>query len=374
MGNIFASDEVEDIFFTRRTRPETDVPNRTETNLKLEAQKIKDFSGLNDDWQKWKSRTECAFSGSGYERVLEDEEYSLRYERLNRVVYSQLAAATVDGVAYHLVQEFEETKDGHAAWVKLCDWYDGDLIKNETAENLRVKLDNLVLHSGVSGSEYVNKFLAWHRDLSKIGGEGMSPNQAVYLFLKNIKDPEYMTSVTYCRNTTATLEACVAAVRKQENILMQDKIEKRRLKATIRRMKQEEDNSDEDSEKPQKKKRKSNKIRRNTQTSNDESENKKFEGELKTTERGLLRFKGEVWHKMEDKEKEFVREYNASVKHGEVFDKDKMPKGVTIKTKIRRTQIKETEEVVPSPTKGTIDKRKKGVTFGLNEEDHYNID
>jgi hypothetical protein len=33
--------------------------------------KIKDFTGGHEDWAKWKSRTQCAFSGSGYERVLE---------------------------------------------------------------------------------------------------------------------------------------------------------------------------------------------------------------------------------------------------------------------------------------------------------------
>ena len=83
--------------------------------MKLEAQKIKDFTGGHEEWQKWKSRTECAFSGSGYERVLEDQEYAIDHERLNKVVYSQLAAATVDGVAYHLVQQFETEKNGYAA-------------------------------------------------------------------------------------------------------------------------------------------------------------------------------------------------------------------------------------------------------------------
>jgi hypothetical protein len=74
------------------------VEVRGETNLKLEAQKIKDFTGGHEDWAKWKSRTQCAFSESGYEMVLEDEVYAAMYECLNKVVYSQLAAATVEGV------------------------------------------------------------------------------------------------------------------------------------------------------------------------------------------------------------------------------------------------------------------------------------
>jgi hypothetical protein len=63
---------------TKQSIPQTSTSTaevRGETNLKLEAQKIKDF--------KWKSRTQCAFSGSGYERVLEDEVYGVMNERLN---------------------------------------------------------------------------------------------------------------------------------------------------------------------------------------------------------------------------------------------------------------------------------------------------
>jgi hypothetical protein len=89
-------------------------------------------------------------------------------KRLNKVVYLQLAAATVEGVAYHLVLKVEETKDGRAAWRNLVEWYDRDMILIlETAENLQNKLDNLRLNTGVSESEYINKFLAWFGDLRK---------------------------------------------------------------------------------------------------------------------------------------------------------------------------------------------------------------
>jgi hypothetical protein len=130
----------------RQSPPSTTATNmevQGETNLKLKAQKIKDFTGGHEDWPNWKSQTKCAFSGSGYERVLKDLEYAMANERLNKVVYTQLAAATVEGVAYHLVSKVEETKNGHSAWRNLVEWYDGDMILNETAENLQNKLDNL---------------------------------------------------------------------------------------------------------------------------------------------------------------------------------------------------------------------------------------
>jgi hypothetical protein len=102
-------------------------------NLKLEAQKIKEFSGHFDGWQKWKSPKECAFDGSGYEKILSDNEFASLNEQMNRVVYAQLYVATLEGTAHHLVKQHKSTKDGNASWKSLCDWFDGDIIKNETA-------------------------------------------------------------------------------------------------------------------------------------------------------------------------------------------------------------------------------------------------
>ena len=340
---------------------------RGETNLKLEAQKIKDFTGGHEEWQKWKSRTECAFSGSGYERVLDDLEYATNNVRLNKVVYSQLAAATVDGVAYHLVQQFETEKNGHAAWKNLCDWYDGDTIQNETAENLRNKLDNLRLHSGVSGSQYVNKFLAWYRDLEKIKGKGLSAGHAKQLFLKNITDVEYQTSVAYCRNTDCSLDKCIAAIRKQERDIQQKKLDRYRLKATLRRMRPSDDSDqDDDMPEPTMKRNKHTKARR-VENNFDKAENTntKFEGELDTTEKGLLRLNGDCWKKMEEKEKEFVRDYNATIKHGDPIEKVSMPPGISVKTRARRTQVSEGPTKPTDPVVNGKGRRKKGVTFGL---------
>jgi len=56
--------------------------------LKLEAQKIRDFTCLNQDWTKWKNRFECAFDGSGFDRIFVDEEFSTSKPRMNKIVYS----------------------------------------------------------------------------------------------------------------------------------------------------------------------------------------------------------------------------------------------------------------------------------------------
>jgi hypothetical protein len=65
---------------TKQSIPQTPtntVKVQGKTNLKLEAHKVKDFSGGHEDWAKWKSRTQCTFRGSGYKRVLEDNVYAV---------------------------------------------------------------------------------------------------------------------------------------------------------------------------------------------------------------------------------------------------------------------------------------------------------
>jgi hypothetical protein len=55
---------------------------------------------------------------------------------MNAIVYSQLAVATVDGNAHHLIKQHEDEKDGYGAWRSLLEWFDGDIIKNDTAETI----------------------------------------------------------------------------------------------------------------------------------------------------------------------------------------------------------------------------------------------
>ena len=128
------------MWFMNQDKKPTGYKEKTVVILKLEAQKISPFSGDYSDWSKWKSRTECAFDGSGYEKILIDRTYASLHERLNKVVYSQLSVATVDGNAHHLVKEHEKTKDIFACWLSLCTWYDGDTVKNETSEDIRAKI------------------------------------------------------------------------------------------------------------------------------------------------------------------------------------------------------------------------------------------
>ena len=193
----------------------------------MEAQKIKDFNGGFDEWSKWKNWTQCALIGSGFESVISSNEDEIIDEQKNRVVYSQLATSTCDGCAYFLVKQFEETQNGQAAWKALCDWYDGDVIKNETAESIQTKLEALKFHSGISASEYVNKFMTLSHELGKIDGEALSESHAVHLFLRNINNDDYKEMVIFLRSKeTLKLSDCVTAVQKKREVI-QHKIQRR---------------------------------------------------------------------------------------------------------------------------------------------------
>jgi hypothetical protein len=319
-------------------------------SLKLEAQQIKEFGGSYDEWQKWKSRTICAFDGSGYERVLSERDYATRNPKMNKVVFSQLSVSTVDGTAHHLIKVHEGLKDGHAAWIALCEWYDGDAMKNETSESLRTKLETLRLHSGLTASQYVNKFLMWFRELECIPGEGYSKSHGVYLFLKNIVDTDYAPTVVFLRNNSATLEECVVALRKSERDLAGKRTERRRLKQVIRRMKHQDESESDGNE------------------SEDEPPRKKFKrarrltGEIQTTPKGFLHFPHEDWKELTSEEQKLIQSFNAKTKHGESVDKLQWPSGVTIVSKARRIEKSDVDSASsPKPKK----KSKKKISFNI---------
>jgi hypothetical protein len=57
-------------------------------------------------------------NGSRYENVSTDTVFAELNPMMSAIVYSQLAVATVDGNAHHLIKQFDDTKYGHQAWNK----------------------------------------------------------------------------------------------------------------------------------------------------------------------------------------------------------------------------------------------------------------
>ena len=328
MGNIFAS-TIPNLVFQ--------APGG-ESSLRLESQKITEFSGDMDEWTRWKSRTICALTGSGYEKVLDNPLYAQRHPAKNKIVYAQLHAATVDGTASHVASAHRETNNGYAAWNDLVQWYDGDTVMNETAEALRTKLEQLKLHPGVTASHYMNKFQHYRWELQKL--EEMTDNHAKSLFCRNITDPKYLSVVKNMKYNCATLSECIIQLRKEERDLLLEKRSKAVLKQEVKRMVSEMAESGEGDytylyEQPAKRARRTTESEQET---NKTFRNTVMEGELKLTNKGRLVFTSKAWRKLSEEQQKFVKDYNHCVSHGESTADLALPAGVTgiIGNKARR--------------------------------------
>ena len=259
----------------------------------------------------------------------------------------------------------------------LTTWFDGDTIKNETSEDLRSKLDHLLLHQGVTASQYINKFLTWNNELSQIKGEAFSRAHSVYLFLKNIVDNEYNGTVTYLRNVDANLDICVASVRKKEREIIQRRLAKRNIRNISRRFREDE----------------TKKKRRYEASSSDEEDGYKRSSRTRRAKEnsleivphpsGLLSVENDAWQDMEMEKKSFIQEYNARVKHNGNYKELEVPNGMILKNRPRRSYMsrgalentdKKSDEIQGEEDKtDNQDKRKrenkKRITFPLTLEE-----
>ena len=349
-----------------RNSPIQDQQHHEETNeteesggdLKLAAQKVTEFQGGNDEWRKWKNKTECALEGSGYNRILTDHEYASRNRKMNKIVYSQLAAATIDGCANHLVTQYSDSKDGHAAWNALMEWYDGDIVRAETADELRSKLTSLTLHPGTSASNYINKFLIWFRDLNKIPGEEYSNSHGISLFLRNIHDPDYTTTTGILKTSNEMdLMKCVTAIRKRERELLRSRSEKRKLHQHIKRLRNEGLLDDETPSRPQK-------VRRMQDTIT-------LQGEIELTKDGYIHLENDTFANLDSMSKEFVKKYNGNVKRGVPMKESEVPSGIIIRTKANRLTPAPPNDDSDSPNDSDVSFKqstKKRIQFNLQGE------
>ena len=83
---------------------------------------------------------------------------------MNKFVYSKLSVATVAGTAHHLVKQHEDDKNKYTSWNALCEWYDGDSVKNKTSDYLRSKLENYRLILASKAAQYINNFFVSEGD------------------------------------------------------------------------------------------------------------------------------------------------------------------------------------------------------------------
>ena len=175
---------------------------------------------------------------AGLLRILDDKTFAIRNRADNETIFHLLQVATFDGTAAHLVDKYEEQRDGRMSYQELVKWYEGDDLTTETAEDIRSKIDKLFLSSTSSASNYINSFLQLVKLLEDLG-EGYTRSKTISIFIDQITDPDYAATKENCVEDKLTLEQCIERIRSKERRLGREKMTSRKgLK--IRRDKIEE--------------------------------------------------------------------------------------------------------------------------------------
>ena len=116
-------------------------------------------------WKSWKKKTWAAICSAGLQDILDSADEAEKNPVYNETVFDILHVATADGNSSHIVNATEEEKHGHSAYRGLVDWYEGDSLTTETAEDVSLKLDNMNIYTRTTASEYINYFKLYTKQL-----------------------------------------------------------------------------------------------------------------------------------------------------------------------------------------------------------------
>lgn len=211
----------------------------THSNVKLHAQSMPSFNGSPHKWQTWKKRARATIGSAGYLNVLDDEAYATSHRMQNETVFHLLQNSVIEGNAAHLVDQYEPERDGRKAYLALVNWYEGEKQVNSTAEDIRAKLERNFLTTKNPGTEYINKFQMYSKQLDDLG-EAYTASKSVSLFLEKITDPDYENVVELCMAQELDLEKCIYQIRSKERRLDRDRSNSRKKGIIVRRNEQEQ--------------------------------------------------------------------------------------------------------------------------------------
>ena len=268
------------------------------SNVKLQAQHVSSFDGNSLKWHSWNKKMKAAVGTAGMLKVLEDEDYSKRNTIDNETVFHLLQVATADGNAAHLVDMYEENKDGFAAYQELVKWYEGDELTAETAEDVRAKIDKLTLNTKNTASQYINMFLQYKKQLEELKEE-YTTSKTVSIFLSQITDSDYELTVEHCIENKLDIQECIERVRAKERRLDRERGARRKGLVSIRR--QENRN------------------------------NQKRSGTVRLedykTEKGFYSIPSDVWFEMTYDDQSYVKSFNGKRRREREMDDEENERG-----------------------------------------------
>jgi hypothetical protein len=253
------------------------------SNVKLQAQQVTQFNGSALKWHAWKKKTRAAIGTAGLLNVFDDEIYAARNPVDNETIFHILQVATSDGNAAHLVDKHEDEKDGKAAYDELVKWYEGDELTTETAEDVRAKIDKISLSTRTTASEYINDFLQFTKHLEELG-ESYTVSKTINIFLTQITDPDYASTVELCIENKLNIEECIERIRAKERRLGREQSSKRKGIISVRRGQIE--------------------------SKNDTDQNHEIDLEKYKTDKGFYSIPNEIWNKLSKDDQTSIKKIN----------------------------------------------------------------
>ena len=113
-------------------------------------------------------------------------------------------------------------------------WYEGDELTTETAEDVRDKLDKIILSTRQTASNYINDFLGYTKQLEELD-ESYTASKTTNIFLSQITDPDYSATVESCIESKMYVNDCIERIQGKEGRLGRSKEFIRRPPIHIRR-------------------------------------------------------------------------------------------------------------------------------------------
>ena len=193
--------------------------------------------------------------------------------------------ATADGHAAHLVDKHEDKKDGYESYRELVRWFEGDELTTETAEDLRAKMKGLNLSTKTTASEYINQFLQYNKHLEELN-EGYTKSKTVNIFLSQITDPDYGSTVEHCLENRLDIHTCIEKIRAKERRITRLRSTKRKIPIILRRQPMEEE----------------------------KNEPQVIKLESYINERGFYSVPGNIWFLLSDEDKSHVKKHNGKLR------------------------------------------------------------
>ena len=176
-----------------------------------------------------KKKSRAAIGTAGILRIRNDPEYTKRHELENKTIFHLLQVATIKGNASILVDQFEEEIEGRMAYDAMEKWFKGMKLQNETAKDIRSKLDKNILTAKVTVTKYTNQFLLYTKQLKDLD-KSYTTSKMISMFLEIIHNPDYQNTVELCQAHKYDIHECIMQVRAKERRLEQEEAIQRRAR------------------------------------------------------------------------------------------------------------------------------------------------